>query len=1307
MLKSDVLKKHKRYHNLSHISMGVRSLLVFAVWTVSCIACLAVAPVKFKNVQLPPLSHSIYMVYRDSAGFLWLGTSEGLYSYDGYSAIPSFERGTVSNTHVHALYETDSCFYLGSDNGLLRFDCSTRGTSAVIGSPRDVRALAAENDSSLLVGCLNGLYRYHLSDGRIENISSGLPHEAVYAITACGQDYYIGTYNGMGLLRQGGGQVEPFNPGFSADDASRDLFVNCIALDGIGKRLYIGAGKNLYCYDISGRKLDKIDGFSGTQIKTVTVSNSGYIFAGTDNGLICRSPDGVVKVARHDSRDGSSLPNNIIWSLFLDRDSNLWIATDYGLSQLTLEMPYHVIPLSEITGSGEGNVIHTIIGLDRSALWLGGSNGLVVCNRDGKTARWYKPSDGRWPISHNVVRDIFRDSGGDIWIATDGSVSRYDDSSGQFENFSIWDSARNRNANWAYSIVEDSDGRLWIGGYLGGIFVVDKRKFDAGGSEIIADYNFSHLNGLPNDFVRQLLRDGRGNIFSINFASADIVRINPRTFDTTRFSVDKNRETLPSLIMKDNSGDVWVGFSGGIGRIDQSAGCVDKYMFPVESQIDPLSMAIVADKFWVTTTAGVWQFDPKSGHFLRIRLPDSSFNCIYDDEYSSKVILGTVDGLVAVDSDYSESLYHVAGDNLHITSVKVNGEAIGNVNPMSLAKLELAHDRNYVEIGLSDLSFLPETHPRIRYRLAGGGVSGVFQMLELGSNVIALSSLRPGDYVLEAGVVGDDGSLLVLPITVKAPWYFSTLAKIGYMLAFAGCVVMVIMYKRKQYRQRREQQERDQTIARVKNRMDFLTNISHELKSPLSMVIGPVSHLLTETHDPDMKRRLEIIHKNAVSLDHLLHRALEMNRIDKDDDSLMITSRTEIIGFCKGIIDNYRESNPDKKFVFTSDVKSLIISVDVVKIESVVNNLISNACKYSPQQATIAFSVVMTGDDLSFKISDDGIGIPVGERALVFQRLFRSSNSSDADGTGIGLYLAKKYVEMHKGQIFVDENGSGGAVFTVTLPLKDLFPAVSDSGAGSAGGGEVRKQTLLIVEDNTDIANFVEEIFRREFRCIIAGNGRAGLAVLATIVPDLIIADIMMPVMDGFEMVSTLKNNVKFSSIPVVMLTAKDDDATQRACYEAGVDAFIPKPFEASLLVSRVRQILKTRQRITSTVKAEMLSTPKQAATESHDEKIMKQISRLIDDNLSDSCLNVSFIADRLSMSTKQLYRLVKKYVGISPVDLIKTMRLRKAAMLLKQKKFTVAEVMYMTGFNSASYFSKCFVSQYGMTPKAYMESDK
>lgn len=1270
---------------------------------VTGISSYADAKMKFRNVVVPSQSKTVYMLHRDDMGMMWFGTGDGLYNFDGYTAHPVFEHGSQANTHVHALAETDSAFYLASDNGILVFDRHHNVFQDVPeGSPRDIRTIIREGNG-FLIGGLQGLYRYIPSSGSFEAITDGLPHKAVYALASDGDTYFIGTYDGMGCIKHGAHKVKPFDPGFGDTSSFRNLFVNSLYLDHRRHKLWIGTEGDLYSYDADNGRLSREIRLSGSIIKSIAVTTDGIIFAGTDSGLIELDGDQMA-VYRHDSRDKSSIANNIVWSLLVDCDSNLWVATDYGLSMTSRGLPYERIALEDMTGRGDGNVVQTI-GTDSasSIIWIGGNNGLIRYDMASGASRWYQPGNIDWPLSHNNVRDICFDSDGVMWIATDGSVSRLDTFTGRFENFKIIDSSGKNNANWAYSIIDDRNGALWIGSYLGGIFVVNKDQFCQNGGNVVAECNLTESSGLPNNYVRKLVRSSDGTVFAICFASPVICGIDSRTLEHTEYRIDQTVDILPTCMMTDNAGHVWVGYSGGIALIDSKKHEVRRTEFPVDYSVDPLAMTSVDDEIWISTTSGIWSYDPQSGDFSLLRLPMVCGNAIFYDAGAHWVAVGATDEIVTVDPAKARAIPSPR-HALYLTSVKINGEPLKDVDPMTVEALSVEHGGNYLEFTVSDLDFAPQSHVRYEYRLIGAA-NPEYRVLDPGTNKIVLSGLKSGRYTLEVRMSGEKDVLLSLPISVKAPWYFSTVAKILYflllVLIIAGCVKFRIMRQR----QRRERAERESSLARVKNRMDFLTNISHELKSPLSMVIGPVSHLLDQTTDPEMRRHLAGIHRNAVNLDQLLHRALELNRIDKDDDTLVITSRVELVGFLRNICDNFAANHPDKRFVFNTTEDSLTVSVDVVKMESVVNNLLSNACKYSSANATVAVSLSIVAERFFLRVSDDGIGIPAGERHLVFQRLFRSSNSGTADGTGIGLYLTRKYVEMHGGTISVDANGGGGAVFTVEIPLAALSICHTTDTTEDKSSDNSRP-SVLIVEDNSDIARFIEELLHKDFRCIVAGNGRAGLAVMATIVPDLVVADLMMPVMGGLEMVGQMKRNVRYASVPVLVLTAKDDPETQRNCFEAGVDAFVAKPFDAPVFLSRIKSLMGSRQRMASSVKAEILSTPKDSLAESSDEKKMKEISRLIDDNLSDSCLSVAFLAEKTSMTTKQLYRLVKKYVGLSPVDLIKTMRLRKAAMFLRQRKFTVSEVMYMTGFNSASYFSKCFTSQYGMSPKNYMNTD-
>ena len=301
------------------------------------------------------------------------------------------------------------------------------------------------------------------------------------------------------------------------------------------------------------------------------------------------------------------------------------------------------------------------------------------------------------------------------------------------------------------------------------------------------------------------------------------------------------------------------------------------------------------------------------------------------------------------------------------------------------------------------------------------------------------------------------------------------------------------------------------------------------------------------------------------------------------------------------------------------------------------------------------------------------------------------------------MYLAKTYVEMHHGTIDVQSTVGEGSVFTVTVPVGDVdeqevggTPVDADDGQG--------KLRVLIVEDNAAIAAFIKEVLSDSYHCLIADNGKAGLAVCNSVQPDLIIADMMMPVMDGMEMCRRIRRNPHLAAVPIILLTAKDDRITEAESIKVGIDAFMSKPFEAGMLKGRVEQLLKSKEAIRSNLRVESITAVRHEDVDSADEKLLADVTKVIEDNISDSDMNVGYVCDKTGLSSKQLYRMLKKLVGVSPVDYIRQIRMKKAAMLLSQHKFTVSEVMYMVGFSSTSYFSKCFSAQFGCTPREYAE---
>ena len=468
------------------------------------------------------------------------------------------------------------------------------------------------------------------------------------------------------------------------------------------------------------------------------------------------------------------------------------------------------------------------------------------------------------------------------------------------------------------------------------------------------------------------------------------------------------------------------------------------------------------------------------------------------------------------------------------------------------------------------------------------------------------------------------------------------------------------------------------------------------------MILGPVSQLREEVTDKKMRHTLDVIHKNAVRINEMVHKTVEIDRVDLETEAPIIRSRVDVTEFCRSIFDSYAEAWPSVHFVFTADKEPLTAEWDVVKMESVFNNLISNACKYSKEDATIGCSIRRIGRSIEIRVSDDGVGIPAGEQQLIFQRLFRSSRTAEMkNGTGIGLYLVKRYVEMHGGEIGVESCENMGTTFTVRLPYETSEAAAAPPHTENP---DPAKPRILIVEDNRAVAELIQEILSEHGECQIASNGRAGLALLPTFRPELILTDEMMPVMSGMEMCRRIKTMPAFASVPIIMVTAREDNATATQAARLGIDTFVSKPFEAPLLRALVEQRLHAKNAVRESLRIEQITSVAPIVAESGSERLLDLVTRTIEEHIDDTELNVKSLCEKTGIGNKQLGRLIKKYAGVTPVEYIRQIRMKKAVVLLSQHKFTIAEIAYMVGFGTPSYFTRCFIAQYGCKPSQYSD---
>lgn len=1287
--------------------------LFFIVWsliepdTINSALKLPESDLYWKNLTLDHKKTAVFCIFKDSRDIVWLGTNSGLYFYDGVTTHP-VGKTELFGTQVFSIVEKNDTLYIGSNNGLLTYDYTSGVvTENIIDSPKEIRTLLLVDDD-IWIGGLNGIYKYNINKNEIKDYSIGLPHKSVYSLLRDSRGIlYAGTYRGLARWDscENRFNVVELKTGNSKRETSP--FVNCL-LEGADKEsILIGGEGFLYRYIPVNERCEKIELANKSNVKSLCRGGDGHILIGTDDGLLDMSETGTSNY-RHDSSQDISLADNEIWCVYSDSDNNIWTGHERGFSIASNSSMIRTIKLSVLTHSGEGNEIHSILRDSRGNLWFGGTNGVIRLS-DDHSPDWYRNMESSKSVSHNRIRSIYEDMDQNIWLATDAGLNRLDTVADKFDVFHVVDRHGEYGTNWVYAIAEDNS-HFWIGGFLNGIHYVKKSRFNSQDRVIVSDWSINAENkslGLANNLVNDIIRDKEGDVWILLFRDNSLTRFSPLSRKFVKYDIFDLTGGYPTNICADNQGRIWCAFKGGV-IVFTKGGKHRVVRFPhTNSDETVLALGKVGDGMWISTQSNVWNVDGKTFKANLLPIPQKSYTAVYDDVQSGKVYLGGADEILEVDNDIAAN----AIDYKNIRMV-LNDRGQGQLNLSEIKGDSHGMTIPYggsITLVVSSLDYSPESVQRYMYKLAASpsDTLGGWIIMPEGANIITFSDLKMGDYSVLVKAVGSPLAPVAVSLTVESPLALSWWAIMVYILIAVGIIYWIVWYMRKKGSRILQEQERQSALENVERKLSFLSTISHDLKTPLSMILGPVSLMKEKTKDPESRKNLETVYDNAVRLNNMIHRTLELQHIEDVNENLLILSIFDVVEFCKGVFENFKENNPQKNFIFHSSTPQILIEADAVKFESVITNLLSNACKYSEGNATVSFGISRQDKCVEIVVSDDGVGISDIDQPLVFQRMFRAPSISKLkEGTGLGLYLIKKYLELMNGNISLYSKEGQGTSFIVTLPITEKVLPRNISNSSSA---ENCKPKILIVEDNLQIAGFIIDILKDRYNCLTSENGRSGIAIASSFIPDLIIVDEMMPIMSGLEMVRLLKQNPRLAFIPIIMLTAKSDNKTENESIKLGIDIFMPKPFEPTALLGRISQLLKSRTEIKEKVRIQTITEgiAKPIEAESANEKALAKIARIIEENISDPDLNVNLLCEKSDMAQKQLYRLIKKYMGIAPLDYIRRVRLQKAAVLLSQNRFTVSEISYMVGFKTPSYFAKCFQAQFGVNPSQYRSDDE
>ena len=817
---------------------------------------------RFVNTTLDG-AQAVYAITQDTSGVVWLGTDNGLYSYDGYHDYRHFASHTFSHIRTNALGFEGSMLYLATGNGMQKFD-TQKGIYA--------SAPAMESDGGKGSKKVARELRVLDMKGRKDAFGND-----VYAILHTQKGLLVGSLAGLRLNQR---QIL-LTPGAQP-------LVNALAYDAKRHCYWIGTEGALYCADQALQNFSKIAALDGNSVKCLDEDQDGNLYIGTDNGLYRMAMNNSLEHFVHDSRNEETIPNNIVWSCYVDKWQNVWIGTDHGLSRLSTHTYYRYTSLDKITFSGEGNCLHAILQTRSGDWWMGGTNGLIHYAEgvrvqgtasEYQNVVWYKQNNPSAPLAHNRVRKIYEDKEGDVWICTDHGINLYQKSTGKLLNFIVYDKTGKYSTAWAYDILQDQMGRMWMASYQGGVFVLDKQRLlaaislsSAATATCVADYHFSDKgkNALSGLHIGQLVLDGKGMVWASSYNHLD--RIDTRTL---RISHIPGNDAI-NYLMKSGNGNVWVGYNSSVKcymvNLPMKGKEVESKEWKIGAKV--VSMCDVEGKVWVVADNICSVLDQGNNSF-RFFIPMENPNNIYYSKLNHEVVMGGNDGFISIRADLSMPKDDKA--QLLLAGIVVNGrqtqdalldeniEGIPGVSPVGLKTLVLKHDENNFTLQLSDLPFADHPTAVYAYRLEGSDHE--WHYLDKGNLDITYNGLSYGDYHLTVHVVDGEGNIgdevYQLEISVLPPWYLTIWCKLFYLTLLIVGIAWVINahFVRKQLKEAKKQKE--EILEQVQARMQFYASLADDLKNAAA-------------------------HHSFEEVNHLVVSNLDVNASDSESESAMI-----------------------------------------------------------------------------------------------------------------------------------------------------------------------------------------------------------------------------------------------------------------------------------------------------------------------------------------------------------------------------------------------------------------------------------
>lgn len=1348
-------------------------------------------------------------IFQDNEGFLWFGTIDGLNKYNGYEfeiyrpVINDIH--SISNNRINAVAQDSKGYlWIGTSNGLNVFDKKTqrfhrinfyKSSEASVILKEEINSLLFDKKNNLLwVATKNGLLKLDLKSADEDNFS-----KLIYTryVNRPKDNSSLDNNNVTGVLQDkkgniwvaaGGANLHKYNFRNNSFQRFNISFEKEQYLDHLPKQImldkdgmfWIGNDlAHLYLFNAGTKTFKKIDAVSQTTpILHLYEDKNGTVWSCTDgNGIYLLDKNkGIVQHLVQNDDDPFSLPNNQPSKVLQDKDGIYWIASyNKGISKLALFKSSfgHYFYKSGSNSGLSTRIAQSVIEDSKQRIWIGtDGGGLDLFDSKKGSFTHFKNIPGNTnSLSSNKILYLLEGDNNHLWVCTwdkglnnfntaDGSVKRYENDPGDL--FSI-------GQNTVWCAAKDEQKRLWLGTSSAGLNLFDST------TEKFFKYKYSpnQPKSLPSNFVFSLYTDSKKRLWVGTSLGLCFVKLNdlktriPENINFEQVKIKNIQGVRINHITEDYKGNIWIGSDMGLYELNADLKLIHSYSSK-NGLPNNLVVGLQEDNdknLWISTKSGLSLLNPKTQGIKNFNVHDG----LQGLEFQSKSIAKTFDGRIIAGGINGFNIFYPNEIWLNSAKVKpiitdiklfnrrinagdtINGRVLFNTELSQLKKIELKYNEGYISLGFVGLNY--ENPERVKYAYKMKGLDKDFVKAD-NIRLANYANLSPGLYTFEVMASMDgqwaNAEKTSIIIEVLPPFWKTWWAYLLYILILsAGVWSGLKIYTRK------INEEKEHELDQMKLR--FFINVSHEFRTPLTLILNPVDKILSHFNDAEeVKRSALIIQKSSKRLLYLVDQLLDLRKIDSGRSKLEV-SDLDIVGFSKDIFFLFEDLAKTKniRFVFSSSMGSFYGMFDPDKIEKMLANLLSNAVKFTDTGGVVTLSlseknvIVKENKWFIFKstknkkmvqisISDTGVGFKKKQLKEVFQRFFHADSSKT--GTGIGLNYTKSLVELHKGQISVESVHKQGSTFTILLPV-DLKKEVgySENNERHAPSGEMnaiesaayeiaisdqnsqaennktgnepekdKKPVVLVIEDNKVLRGHIKNELNELYQVKEAVNGAAGLEKIRKYFPDIIISDVMMPKMDGFELCRQVKTDFEISHIPIILLTARSLDEDVLKGYQTGADAYLAKPFNMSVLKARAANLLEARKRSRERFASiGAIVSSSDLTINSLDEQFLDKATKIVIENVGNIDFTLDDLIGNLGMGRSQFYRKISSLTGQNPSNFIRTIRLKYASDLLLKSSYSIKETAHSCGFNSTAYFTKTFKEFFKVTPSQYIEDQR